>query len=617
MNAPWARRLSALHRDQRGQAMLLGVFYFLLLAALVFLVINSGKKANSKITMQNTADATAATSATWIARGLNTISMCNVTQTQLMSVIVLLDSMETVAPVGQRIIDDLLSNIGASTHGSDVANDPQLSEWLIVNNASVEQQMMLRLNRLIQSIPMEHYCTYDSGVLWQCCYVLNEMKVQIAAIAPEKADRESFRISLEGKGAETADASFCLPFYPQLPIEEPDMSGRSFRLFRNPMERGRRVYDRRASIGGYRHLQGYASRRNGRTMGPFGYMREPFVEPTPMGLFELSRFSVLFKTVSDKKLNMLFGSANEKACLLPENRIEDYDELVDFVNENGRDAVIHTYWTSQGFASRDEYNTPGFRNQMDLRHHQYPRERLRVYSGFRAAPNGYTRATTAGEGADARHDLWYRSQERQTAHYPQLGIYAPHSPFHEDGSRWEYTEGEMETYFRNSLWRFDGADVGEEQELHRRYLPPVGQPPLMAPIVLNRTTGKKTDTNIFDHFTFVGFATTDARSLAAPGWFPNPVPTDDRLVCYAQAEIFNDTGASGRRSSSGGWDLFTQNWRVRLVRMDHWDWSKDAIDAGIPSEAQFAAENITSVLVLPVRKMLEMYDPEFVDLITH
>ena len=124
MNAPWARRLSALHRDQRGQAMVLGVIYFLLLAALVFLVINSGKKANSKITMQNTADATAATSATWIARGLNTISMCNVTQTQLMSVIVLLDSMETVAPVGQRIIDDLLSNIGASTHGSEILDRP-------------------------------------------------------------------------------------------------------------------------------------------------------------------------------------------------------------------------------------------------------------------------------------------------------------------------------------------------------------------------------------------------------------------------------------------------------------------------------------------------------------
>jgi len=87
------REGSALHRDQDGQAIFIGVFYFMLLACLVFLIINSGDVAARKIEMQNAADAAAYTGSSWYCRGLNTISMCNVAQTQFMSVIVLLDSL--------------------------------------------------------------------------------------------------------------------------------------------------------------------------------------------------------------------------------------------------------------------------------------------------------------------------------------------------------------------------------------------------------------------------------------------------------------------------------------------------------------------------------------------
>jgi len=592
------------HRDQRGQAMFLGVFYFFLLAGLVFLVLNGGKKSNDKIAMQNTADAAATTGATWFARGLNTAAMCNVTQTQLMSVIVLLDTLETVAPPSQRIIDDLLAHIGSSAHGSDVPNNPVLKDWLIVNNARAEQEMIRRLNDLVRDLPISEYCMYDDGVLWQCCYVLNEMKTQMAEIAPTMAQREAIAIG-DKNGAE---AAFIIPFHPDLPIEPIDNSGSSFSKFRRPMRDARRVYERRKTIVGYGDLQGYSSRRNGRVLGPFRYMREPFIEPTPMGLLELSRFSVLFRTVSDKKFDMLFGAANQKVCLAPESRIENYDELLEFVSENGRDAVIRTYWSTQGFDSRYEYNTPQFEHNIDLRNRKYPRERLRVFSGFRPAPRGdYKRATTPGEGADPRHDLWYRSRDRRTGHYPALGIYADHPP--------PYTEEEKETYFHNSLWRFDGADVGQEEELHRLYLPPVGNPPKMAPILLSRQFGRKTEANVRDFFTFVGFALTDGRSLVWPKIFPNPVPTDDKLVCYAQAEVFSS--GYERRLDDRGWDLFTQNWRVRIVRMDHWNWSRDTLAGGIPSGATVAGENLGDDIIVPVRKMIEMYPEEHVDLITH
>jgi hypothetical protein len=616
----WIRPVGTFHRDQKGQAIFLGLFYFLLLAALAMLVLNSGQKANRKIGLQNAADAVAGSAASWYARGLNTIAMCNVTQTQLFSMIIHLDTLEEVAPAAQWIIDDLLANIGSSAHGSDVVSDPLLKDWLIVTNARAEQQMIRKFNDLVRDLsPLSRYCNYDDGTLWQCTYVLNEMKTQMAGIVPEMAQKEAMTIADKND----VEAGFVVPFYPELPIEPIDNSGHSFSRFRNPMVDGRRVNNRRKRVAGYYYLQYYGRHhswwhgnlRNVR--GPFKYMREPLTEPVPMGLLELSRFSVLFRIVSDKKLAMFFGGPTEKACLLPENRIEDYDKLVQHVSDNGRDSVIRTYWTRLNFSSRYEYDTPMFRNRIDLRHHKYPRERLRIFKGYRAAPNGFKRATTPSEGADPRHDLWYRSRESRRAIFPQLEIYPPHPPYYPDGSRWPYTDAEKTTFYRNSLWRFDGADVGEDKDLNRDYLPPVGNPPDMAPIVLDSNDGSKTTENIHDRFSFVGFASDEGQSPMWPTVFRNPVPTDDKMICYAQTQVFNDTGSSGYQSNDNGWDLFTQNWRYRLVRTENWQWALDHVTAGIPGEATYARANLDESHILTVRKMLEMYTPEMVNLITH
>jgi len=368
------------------------------------------------------------------------------------------------------------------------------------------------------------------------------------------------------------------------------------------------------TLGGYRYLQGYVSRRSGRTLGPFLYMREPFIEPTPMGLFELSRFSVFMRTVSDAKFEMLFGAASKKVCLAPESRIEDYDKLIQYVHDNGADKVLRTYWTTLSFDSRYEYNTVEFLTNVNLRNPPYPRERLRVFKGFRDVPGGFKRATMPSEGADPRHDLFYRSREAQSPNYHQLGIIPAHPPYHDDGSPWPYTLGEMQTYYHNALWRFDGADIGPEVELHRRYLPPVGSPPHMAPILLSQSDGVRNDANIFNHFSFVGLAFKKGDSLAWPAVFVNPIPTENMLICYAQCEVYNEFGPNDRRS---GWNTFSQNWRTRLMRMNHWQWARDAVDAGIPGSAVTAQEKIGAAWITPVRKMLEMYDPQDVDVITH
>jgi hypothetical protein len=605
--------LSRFHRDQRGQAIFIGVFYFLLLAALIFFVFNSGDKANNKIAMQNDADAAVVTGSGWYARGLNAIAMCNVAQTQFLSVIVLLDSMQTAAPIAQQSINDLLSNIRASNLGRDVPNNPILQEFLIVGNAAQEQRMVQTINQMISQVPMDEYCTYDSGVLWQCCYVLNELADQMAAITPEMCQREATKVAT----ADQADVGFLLPFSPVLPTAPVDNSGASFKNFRNPMTIARTPTGE--SIPGYSTHQGYTSRRGHGTLGPFRYMREPFTEPEPMGLFELSCFSTLYESISDSKLDMLFGGADASVPQL----ISSYDALVAYVKQNGPGSVLETYWATAGFFTRYQFPTPQFYANSTLRYPPYPSEPVNIYSGFQPAPGGYTRSSMpdGSDGADAQENTFYQVTELLTPlvgrppwFLPALGIYLPHPP--------PYTPAEQQIYYRVSLWRFCGALVAGQTPMRSKYLPPLGQPPHLAPILMQSSVIPRNATNVFNWFNFVAFAYKNGNSQIWPKYFPNPVPTSDKLICYGEAEVYNNT------CPATSWNTFTQDWRSRLVRMDHWNWSAAAIGAGVPPGTA-AGNYVTADNTAPVLKMLQMYDAggldgsnpdtvgSYVQLITH
>ena len=136
----------------------------------------------------------------------------------------------------------------------------------------------------------------------------------------------------------------------------------------------------------------------------------------------------------------------------------------------------------------------------------------------------------------------------------------------------------------------------------------------MAPILLSRDAGTNSPDNVFKNFSFVGFAFKKGESLAWPAVFVNSVPTDNMVVAYAQCQVYNEFSPNDRRS---GWNTFSQNWRSRLVRMDHWEWALDKINTGFPAEATVAPQQIGANWITPVQKMLSMYAPEDVDLITH
>ena len=639
--------LGRLHGCERGQAIYVMILFFFLLAGLLFLVLTSGEKLNHKVQMQSAADSAAATGAAWFARGLNVISMCNVAETQLLSLIVLLDTLETVTPPAGECIDDLVENIGSSKAGRDIPIDDRISEWLAVGNAASEQQIIRKLDDIVREIDWPEYLTYDNGVLWECTKLMDGFMHVMREITPLAAQREAIDIADECG----ADFGFILPLYPELPVRDGEWID-----FKNPMRAGRmppepgQNPDRAPIIGGFAHVMNYRGyypdylykgeiqHGRGPVMGPWSYWREPFTATRPMGLLDISRFSVLFNLVSSRKLEMLFGTPDPQVSL--RNWEMQYDTAKDMSDRD----ILRTWWETVSFSCRYPYPQDTFFSNLDLRHYHRPTIQTHAYDGWRdlpsppqsgrepmpgveqgvSVPQGWQRSTQPQEGADPRQAVWYAVTKHWTYHFPQLGIFAPHPPVHPDGSKWEYTDpSDWKVYYRVQMRRFDGAELDTDEELHRNYLPPGGNAPF-APIMFDLVTGEHTWENIDRYFTFNGFA---YRSGKVRHWrkpteeegqttgFLNPNPIEE-LIAYAQARVY----------ARYSWDLFTQHWKVKLMRTDRWK-------GGLRPDYRMVTTNLVSELgksvpgqladvltrerIEPVERMVDAYDDQFVAEFTH
>ena len=605
-----ADRLVRLHRCQGGQAIYAVVFFLFLLLGLLFLVLNTGEKLNHKVMMQGAADSVTTTGAGWYARGLNTISMCNVAQTQLLSMIILLDALETVTPPATECIDTLVTNIGSSKAGKDIPIDDRTSTWLAVGNAASERQIIHQFDDIVKAIQWPEYLTYDSGVLWECAKLMNGFEHAIVPVTPLAAQREAMAVAKKNH----AEFGFFVPMWPELPV----VDGK-FGDFREPMVTGHLPppYNDQVIGGfawvmqywayGHTHYWGGGSHYDrGGVQGPWSFWREPFVNTRPMGLFDVSRFSVLFNLVSAMKLEMMFGSTDDQVSL------RDWEMDYDKAKGVPQTEVRRCWWESLGFDCRYEYPKDEFFANMDLRHWRDPTVRTRAYPSMDSVNlSGYTRSKEAYEGADPRLAVWYKVTERWTAHYPELGIFAPHPPFYPDGSPWPYTQEEMQKYYHVSFRRFDGLEKNTNQEaLHRNYLPPAGVTPDLAPIMFDPVEGENVVAKVNEHFTFNGFAYRPGKVREFADRFINPNPIE-KLVAYGQARVYN-------RFS---WDLFTQHWKVKLMRLDRWQDMLPMVTAAaagaIPAAGKDVAAELTDERLKPVSDMLSAYKDDFVKEVTH
>ena len=588
--------LGRFHRCEQGQAIYVVVLFLFLLAGLLFLILNSGEQLNRKVQMQSVADVTVATGATWFARGLNTICACNVTETQLLSLIVLLDTLETVTPPAQECIDDLVQNIGSSKAGRDMPIDSRLADWLVVGNASSEQQIIRQFGDIIRAVNWPDYLTYDTGVLWECTKLLDGFSHAMLRDTPKLVRREAILMARKNM----AEFGFVVPLWPELPARDGQWQD-----FRNPMLYATMPPPNQGQvIKGFTSLMGYRGYR-GQGLGPWGYWREPFTATFPMGLFDLSRFSVPFNIVSNMKLDMMFGATDDQWTA--RQWVMDYDQAKQVPDDD----IERCWWEVSSFDARyptadesEPYPPPA---SGPWRAVHYPGEvypSTRFYGSMEHPDlSRYKRATQSYEGADPRQAVWYRCEKRRTPHYPQLGIFAPHPPLYPDGSPWPYSDAEMQTYWHVTLWRFNGLEKHTDETLHRNYLPPGGQADL-SPIVFD-SSGDNTTANVRQRYTFNGFAYRSSDVKEWTSWFFNPNPIH-ATVAYAEARVYN-------RYS---YDLWTQHWKVKLRRADRWKELIPELDRRGPVAPEPELQ-LTDERIKPVRQMLEAYSEPFVKEFTH
>jgi hypothetical protein len=74
-----------------------------------------------------------------------------------------------------------------------------------------------------------------------------------------------------------------------------------------------------------------------------------------------------------------------------------------------------------------------------------------------------------------------------------------------------------------------------------------------------------------------------------------------------------------------GWDLFTQNWKAKLMRAqfsysendDRWGVMRSELNKGIPSQAAQTVDGLDKKHVKPVLDTVSAHTPAFVQEITH
>lgn len=87
---------------RRGAVLLLTLLAAMLLAALVFYVINHGRQVNRRVVAQHAADSAVAAGAGWVARAFNTVAMNNVTMTRHLALVNALDALPRATDATRR-----------------------------------------------------------------------------------------------------------------------------------------------------------------------------------------------------------------------------------------------------------------------------------------------------------------------------------------------------------------------------------------------------------------------------------------------------------------------------------------------------------------------------------
>jgi hypothetical protein len=203
------RSPASLHADEGGQISSLGVLAAAAFACLLMLVINTGYATSGKIELQNAADATAISGATWVARGLNVISLNNVTQTQLLAITLIVPALDKAFELAHVTLQVQRAACAALLVGAGVCAAIITAQIAILETyqTALQGPLWAGIGRRDGSDP-----------LWKAMQVLSSISGVVKTSFVGAAELEAARIA----GQNRADAGLLIPaaYRPTLPVHE-------------------------------------------------------------------------------------------------------------------------------------------------------------------------------------------------------------------------------------------------------------------------------------------------------------------------------------------------------------------------------------------------------------
>ena len=174
------------HKETNGQAMVFIVLVLFSLVCFFALTINVGHRINNKIQMQNAADASALTAAVWNARGLNAISVLNVSMTECLALIIMFEAFDDTLEYAKIAVD---INIPIATA---LSNLPYIG-WLFAIWKACLEVTKQALNTLFKGINEVMQGAIDP--LWNIMKGLRYAEIGISYAAPAMALVDASRVA--------------------------------------------------------------------------------------------------------------------------------------------------------------------------------------------------------------------------------------------------------------------------------------------------------------------------------------------------------------------------------------------------------------------------------------
>lgn len=265
-------------RGQRdaGVVLIIALLALVLIASLVFYVMNVGRHMQSRIEVQHAADAAVDAGAGWVARSMNTVAMNNVEMSRMVALVNVLDATDEAlhpawheADAMYTAMQDQYDNMsGLSSREAEFIRgrmDPIINRYESdFNKLDAVKRLFLAPNQPSEyanpsgSLDVTRYTFHDSpgglGMIWRTMYALDELNQATLAAMPSLAQLSAINAGRVNTTSEQT-VSFLLPTVPTIPWER-----RTFGDFERPVRNGllpEDVDDPRVNRGPYDTIFGW------------------------------------------------------------------------------------------------------------------------------------------------------------------------------------------------------------------------------------------------------------------------------------------------------------------------------------------------------------------------